>query len=970
MANLTQRGFFGPGRRQLGLGAVKATVTALLVSHDGVRWLPAVLDGISGQSRQPDRVVAVDTGSSDGGPDLLRERFGPDCVRDAPPRTSYGEAVATGLRALPPVDETEWIWLLHDDSAPAPLALEVLLAAAEANPSVDILGPKLREWPSLRRLLEVGVTISGTGRRETGLERGEYDQGQHDEIHEVLAVNTAGMLVRRELLERLGFDRRLPLFGNDLDFGWRAARAGHRTLAVPDAVVFHVEAAHRGVRRTELTGKHFRRGERQAALYTLLVNGSAAGLPFRAVRLLLGSMVRALGFLLVRSPGEAFDELGAVARVYGRPFRIVSGRHRRKAAAELSHREVRHLLAPPWLPYRHGLDFLSDLATAVAHQAGDMSAARRARVEAADTGPVSAEAQNLPEDNGFLARLLTNPAAAGLVLLLVLAVVAARGLVGSGMLSGGALLPAPAGATDWWHTYLESVHRIGTGSSAPAAPYLAPLAVVGTVLLGKAWLVIDLLLLLAVPVAAFGAYRFLRQATESRPAALWGGAAYGLLPVLTGAVQEGRLGTVVASLVLPWLAHAALFLAPGSSRDRRWRAAWRTTLWLALLAAFAPLGLLLALVLTVVVLVVGLVTDRPRWSGTEAWLPVVTPVLMTLVLLLPWTFSMWAHQGPSAWLFEAGLPSPGLADPVGWLDVVFGRPGAAGAPWWVGLGVVLAAVGALVRPDTRRQVLKSWVVLVVALVAAAVLSGIAVSPTSSEVPQPVWLGLPLLLAQAAGIAAAATAGAGVRAQLTGKAFGWRQPAGAALVVVALLAPVAGVLWWATAGSSDPLDRGPANAVPTYMSDAAQDDPTRGVLVVRGDRARGFDHLLVRGPGLRTGDESVLPRAEEQEELTALVSALVTAPDPGDVEKLATFGIGFVYAPAPVDGRLSGNLDTLSGVTTGSATGGARAWQLQVPGSEESLDTAPDDLRPWLLGLQGLALLVAAVLAAPTRKVAR
>ena len=955
---------------------MKATVTALLVSHDGARWLPAVLDGLLGQSRRPDRVVAVDTGSADTSVELLRERLGPGSVHSAPARTSYGAAVAAGLGTLPATAQpdggpSEWIWLLHDDSAPTPQALETLLAAAEANPGIDILGPKLREWPSLRRLLEVGVTISGTGRRETGLERGEYDQGQHDRIHEVLAVNTAGMLVRRTLLESLGFDERLPLFGNDLDFGWRAARAGHRTLVVPDAVLFHVEAAHRGVRQTEMTGRHVRRGERQAALYTLLVNGPAAMLPFQVVRLLLGSMVRALGFLLVRSPGEALDELVAVARVYARPFRIVSGRRRRRRTAEVSHREVRHLLAPPWLPYRHGLDFLGDIATAVAHQATDLSVARRARLEATETGPVPAEAQNLPEDQGLVARAVTNPAVGGLLLLLLAAAVTARGLVGSGMLSGGALLPAPGTALDWWRTYLAAGHDLGTGSAAPAAPYILPLAALGTLLLAKAWLVIDLLFLLAVPVAAFGGYRFLRRATGSRPAALWGGAAYGLLPVLTGAVQEGRLGTVAASLVLPWLAHSALFLAPGHSADRRWRAAWRTSLWLALLAAFAPLGLVLAVLVTLVVLVGGLVTDRAAWSRTGTWLPVVTPVLVALVLLLPWTVSVWAHQGPAAWLFEAGLPAPRLAEPLTWLDVVFGRPGSAGAPWWVGLGVVLAGLGALARPDTRRLVLRSWAVLVVALVVTAVLSGVAVAPAASGLPQQVWLGLPLLVAQAAVIAAAATAGAGVRARLTGKSFGWRQPAGAVLVVIALLAPVAGLTWWVAAGSDDPLDRGWASTVPTYMSDAATADPTRGVLVLRGDRARGFDHLLLRGPGLRTGDESVLPRAEEQEPLSEVVSALVTAPEPEDVERLASFGVGFVYAPAPVDGRLSGNLDTLSGITPGSASApGARAWQVQVPTSEEALSRDESQLRPWLLGLQALAVLVAAVLAAPTRKVTR
>ncbi len=954
-----------------------ARVTALLVSHEGARWLPAVLDGLAEQTRTPDRVLAVDTGSTDGSTDLLAERLGADAVRELAPRTPYGGAVTAALEALASTDgpagdgSDDWVWLLHDDSAPTPRALETLLAAAETDPGVDVLGPKLREWPSLRRLLEVGVTISGTGRRETGLERGEYDQGQHDQVREVLAVNTAGMLVRRSVLESLGFDRRLPLFGNDLDFGWRAARAGHRTLVVPDAVLFHVEAAHRGVRKAPLTGPHFRRGEREAALYTILVNGSAALLPFTLVRLVLGSLVRALGFLLVRSPGEALDELVAVVRVYGRPWRVWSGRRRRRQAATLSHREVRHLLAPPWLPYRHGLDFVGDLATAVAHQATDMSAARRAsRGGTAETGPVPAEAENLPEDTGLLARALSSPVFGVFAVLVVAAFVAARGLVGSGMLSGGALLPAPGSAMDWWRTYVASVHDLGTGSSAPAAPYLLPLALAGTVLLAKAWVVVDLLFLLAVPVSAYGGFRFLRRTTGSLPAAVWGGAAYGLLPVLTGAVQQGRLGTVVAALVLPWLAHAALFLAPSEDQDRRVRAAWRTALWLALLAAFAPLGLLLAAALTVVVLAAGLVKERGRWARRAVWGPVVVPVAVAFVLLLPWSAAVWGDRGLAAWLLEAGLPARGLTRSVGPLDVLFGRPAAQGGPWWLGLGVLVAAVAALLRPDTRAPVVRAWLVAVLGLVAASALSGVAVTPATSEISQPVWLGLPLLLAQAALVAAVAIAGAGVRTLLTGVSFGWRQPVGAALVVLALLTPVAGLGWWVVTGSAGPIDRGPAATVPPYMSEAALAEPDRGVLVVRGDRARGFDHLLLRGRWLSIGDESVLPTAEDQSRLTDLVGALVTAPTADDVDRLAAFGVGFVYAPAPADGLLAGNLDTLSGTTRASAPRGARAWQLQVPGGHEAVDAEGSAARPWLLGVQALALVVAGAQAAPTRRVAR
>ena len=173
----------------LGPAPDDVVVTAVLVSHGGARWLPAVLDGLAEQTRPLDHVVAVDTGSTDESVSLLRGRLREGAVIDAPADTTYGDAVGTALATLPDsVGHDDWVWLLHDDSAPGPDALEQLLAVAAVTPTADVLGPKLREWPSLRRLLEVGVTISGTGRRETGLERGEYDQGQHDRIRDVLAA--------------------------------------------------------------------------------------------------------------------------------------------------------------------------------------------------------------------------------------------------------------------------------------------------------------------------------------------------------------------------------------------------------------------------------------------------------------------------------------------------------------------------------------------------------------------------------------------------------------------------------------------------------------------------------------------------------------------------------------------------------------------------------------------------------------
>ena len=671
-----------------------------------------------GQTRRPDHVVAVDTGSTDTGPALLRDRLGDEAVLTAPATSGYGQAVAAGLAGLPapgrPADE--WVWLLHDDSAPAPDALERLLAAAADQPSVSLLGPKLREWPSLRRLLEVGVTISGTGHRETGLERGEYDQGQHDRVRDVLAVNTAGLLVRRTVLEELGLDHRLPVLGADLDLGWRAARAGHRTVVVPDAVVFHVEATSSGRRRTPVTGEP-RRSARAAALYTLLVDGSAAGLPFRAVRLLLGSLLRALGLLLVRAPREAADELAAVASTYLRPGRVLAGRSERR---DLGTASVRHLLAPWWLPYRHGLDAVGRPRHR-RRPRGRRPLRRPSRP--GPGGPRRAAGGARPRSGR---RRVAGPVTALFVLLVVAALVAARGLVGSG---AAGRWRAAAGARQ--HAALVAHlprgpprprHRL----DAPAGPYLLPLALLGTLLLGKAWLLVDALFLLAVPLAAAGGYRFLLRLTSSRPASLWGAAAYGVLPVVTGAVQQGRLGTVAATLVLPWLAHAALFLdrAADAGPAGPGRLAHRA------LARGADDFVPSAWPLAVVLAVLAVAAAGPDRTALGRLL--LVPLLGTLVLLLPWTVSTWAHHGLGS-LLEAGLPVPRLDAPLSRWDVLLGRPGE-GAPGWLSAGLLVAALAALVRTDTRPVVLRCWAVVVVALAGTALVAGLAQPAAVARLP--------------------------------------------------------------------------------------------------------------------------------------------------------------------------------------------------------------------------------------------
>jgi GT2 family glycosyltransferase len=943
---------------------VNSRVVALLVSHDGSRWLPAVLDGLRSQTTPVDEVVCVDTGSRDESPDLLLDAY--DEVVTLPGRTSYPEALRTGLEQFGP-DDAEWVWLLHDDSNPAPDALARLLAAAADDPDADVLGPKLREWPSLKRLLEVGVTISGTGRRETGLEPGEYDQGQHDEVHEVLAVNTAGMLVRRCVLDTLGgLDDNLPIFGNDVDFGWRAARQGFRTVVVPQAVVFHAEAAHRGTRRTPLTGRHTHYQERRAALFTLLANSPGRSLPWQVVRLFFGTLVRMAGFLVVRSPGEALDDLAALASVYLSPGDIRRARRARRAPEE---HDPRPLLAPWWLPYRHGLDFVGDIVAAALNQAQDVADRRRAAKEAEAPAPIRrpvvVDEDTMEEDTGVVARFLTNPLAVAIVAVVVLSVVGARQAFGH--VTGGGLAPAPSEAAHLWGLWTESWHPLGNGTPVPAPAYVAPLAAVGSVLGNSAAAAVSAVLLLAVPLALWGAWRVLRvlgRLVDPGGSPRWlvalGAVTYALVPVTSGAFGAGRLGVVAVAVILPWLTHAALGFAD-PERDRRWRAGWRAGFLLALAAAFEPVAWVFAVVLTLVVLALGYAVARSAPRDRGVWGPPALALAVTPVLLCPWWLPAIQHGASSLLLMETGRqPYPSLT----FTDVLVGRFGSGlGGPWWLGVLLVVLAALALVPRATRIPVLVAWIVAAVAALTAAALSAVPLPlPTGSVRP-----GISVLLVVLHGcfVLAAMLGAQGLVMLLRRSGREHHEVMLVGLAAVSAIIPAVGLVWFVWEGPGD-LANAEDTGIPTFMTDEASAADAAGILVIRGDVEHGLTYSIRRGEGDTIGEDEIRYAADPDPAFEADVRALVSRPTAAVVDDLAASGITYIVLPAPFDGRVAAGLDATDGLgQAGTESVATRTWHVEPPVDPHAVDGSRSVLRTVLLVVQGLALLVVLVFCLPT-----
>src|SRR3954454_4766276 len=442
----------------------RQVVTAVGVGHDGDRWLPRFLDAVREQRRRPQRLVVVDTSSVDGAAELAAAADDEIELVRLPRDTGFAAAAAAGLAAADARPgprrrgpTTERVWLLHDDCRPEPDALVELLAEVERSESATVLGCKQLDL-SGRHLVQMGVTVDGSGRRRTGLDPHDVDQGQHDDLGEVLAVSTAGMLVRRDVWDRLGgLDPTWPLFGDDVDFGWRANVAGERVVVVPRAVVRHDFALTTGKRLTDALPGRPEVARRRHELQVLLANTGRWLVPLIVVRALLSAVAAAGRHLLSGHGRAAMDELSGTWSAITTPSVVANARRRRRTLRMRSHREIRPLLARSSAPGRRDLELL---LTRLRH---------RQPSDAADRG------------------WRDRPSLCLTVALVVVTVVADRGLL-TGALHGGALLPAPAGASDLWSLYRAGWHAVGIGSTADSPGWVAVLAALSTVLFGKPWL--------------------------------------------------------------------------------------------------------------------------------------------------------------------------------------------------------------------------------------------------------------------------------------------------------------------------------------------------------------------------------------------------------------------------------------------------------------------------------------------------
>lgn len=609
------------------------------------------------------------------------------------------------------LEDADFLWILHADSTPEPDTLATLIEAASAGASIAVAGPK--QVSPTGELLEVGITATRSGYRvETALP-GEPDQGQYDGRQDVLAVGTAGMLVRREVWRDAGgFDTALGPFGDGFEFCRRVRLMGHRVIVVAQARVCHAQESKDGSIRA------YQR-LRRSVLYLRWLTSPLWLLPVVVLLTLAVQPLLAVYALLTLQPRLAWAHvwvlLGVIADSAHVVKRRVSGRTRARvprsalSSLELSYKDV-------WNRYRYV----------------------RKRFERLDGQEVDAQLRSAIDRYRHTQRR-TRGFLTGLTLLLSLTVWLP---FIRQVLSSTVTIQAPAWAQlpRQWSLLWESAWAPFSApfSEAPVADPLTVFWAVLTAPLGAAGvdpnLALYALLVVALPASVASMWWASstvtgRSGVRASTAILWGAQ-----PTLWLSVAHAQMASVLVHIVAP-LVCATMVRTLGQRRrtellaesqvlsfEQRVKWRWGAFFAGALLIATAAFPTLVLVVATGILIVTILALLRPTWTldavnkqPVKHFLGHVwASLLPSFILTAPYFVAIVRQRAFAALLGPAGTPfqPQGLEGgaPTA-LDVFFGMPArflssaASLPPTTTHVVVHVLIIGALTAPAAISLVL-------------------------------------------------------------------------------------------------------------------------------------------------------------------------------------------------------------------------------------------------------------------------
>ena len=225
----------------------QATAEVIVCVHNALADVQRCLESVVRHTTSPYALILVDDGSDAPARDYLAEfaRIHSATLSRNEQARGYTFAANQGLRHA----AADYVVLLNSDTIVAPEWLDRMIACAESNPHIGLVGPlsNTASWQSIPEIesqgdwaanpLPVGITVEAMGQIVARSSARLYPK--------VPLLNGFCLLLRRELIQEIGYfdeDSFGAGYGEEDDYALRAGKAGWSLAWADDVHVYHAQS--------------------------------------------------------------------------------------------------------------------------------------------------------------------------------------------------------------------------------------------------------------------------------------------------------------------------------------------------------------------------------------------------------------------------------------------------------------------------------------------------------------------------------------------------------------------------------------------------------------------------------------------------------------------------------------------------------------------------------------------------------
>jgi len=211
------------------------SVIVEILNYNGVRYLRDCLDSVLASDYENFEVVVIDNASTDDSIEFVKKNY--PQVKLVENEKNYGFASALNKNSYG--IGGNYVAFLNNDLVVEPNWLRTVVDYMERDQQIAAANPKMLFLQNRKQINSAGGScdIYGVGWNRGN---GEIDEGQYDRVEEVFYANGAALVIRKEAWLDVGpFDQDYFLYGEDLDWCWRARLKGYKILYEPEAKIYH-----------------------------------------------------------------------------------------------------------------------------------------------------------------------------------------------------------------------------------------------------------------------------------------------------------------------------------------------------------------------------------------------------------------------------------------------------------------------------------------------------------------------------------------------------------------------------------------------------------------------------------------------------------------------------------------------------------------------------------------------------------